>query len=223
MEENNEQRVNTEEIKKETVDTVNQVRDTIKNVDFKKDTKEATGFVSKMFKDPFGTIEEIAKDKENKYLKMAIILIIVWMAAKLIRTLINRTWLPSRIFPIVLSVIKVTIAPTIGIIVLAGIIYFMNSKAKKSLSTTITAVTVAQIPRIIASIVSMLTIISSSISTITSPFASLCTVISTVLTYFTMKDLFEEKENSQFIKTFVIVEVIYLVADIVFGLLGIGI
>ena len=221
MEENNEQKVNTEELKKETVDTVNQVKDTIKNVDIKKDTKEATGFVSKLFKDPFATIQEITKDSENKYLKTALILVIVWMAVKLVKTLINRIWMPSHIFETVLSIVKITIAPAVGIIVLSVIIYFMNKKAKKSLTTTITAVTVAQIPKIISAIVSLLTIISSSASKITSPFSSLCGVISTILTYFTMKALFEEKENSKFLKTFVIVETIYFVTYIVVGFLGI--
>lgn len=221
MEENNEQRVNTEDLKRETVDTVNQVKDTIKNVDLKKDTKEATGFVTKMFKNPFETIEEIANDSGNKYFKTAILLIIVWMAVRLIRTLINRTWIASRMFQTMLSVIKVTIAPAVGIIVLALIIYFINKKVKKSLTTTITAVTISQIPEIIAAIVSLLTIISSNASTITSPFSSLCAVISTVLTYFTMKSLFGGEKNSEFFKTFVIVEAIYFVAYIIVSFLGI--
>lgn len=221
MDENNEQKLNTEELKKETVETVNQVKDTIKNVDFKKDTKEATGFVTKMFKEPFGTIQEIAKDNGNKYFKTAVILIIVWMAVIFVKKLINITWRTTNIFPIILSIVKTTIAPVVGILVLALIVYFMNKNSKKSLVTTITAVTVAQIPTIIATIVGMLTLISYNINTITIPFSSLCSVVSTILTYFTMKALFEEKENSKFLKTFVIVEAIYFATYIVVGLLGI--
>ena len=52
MEENQENKVNTEEIKKETVETAKKVKDSIKNVDIKNEAKEATGFVSAMFKDP---------------------------------------------------------------------------------------------------------------------------------------------------------------------------
>ena len=59
MEEKEENKVNTEEIKKETVETAKQVKDSIKNVDIKNDAKEATGFVSAMFKDPFAKIKEI--------------------------------------------------------------------------------------------------------------------------------------------------------------------
>ena len=56
MEENNEQKVNTEELKSEASSTVNQVKDTIKNVNIKKDTVEAKGFIGDMFKDPLGTM-----------------------------------------------------------------------------------------------------------------------------------------------------------------------
>lgn len=222
MEENNEEKkVNTEEIKKETVDTVNQVKDTIKNVNIKEDTKVATGFVSKMFKDPFGTIQEIAKDSEHKHLKTAIVFIVVWMLIIFVKAIFTRYWSASHVFKTVLSIVKSTIAPAIGIIVLSAIIYFMNKNAKKSLSTIITGITVAKVPKIIAAAIGLLTIISSNASMITSPISSLCSVISTVLTYFTMKALFEEKENSKFLKTFVIVEAIYYIAYFVLSFLGI--
>ena len=62
MEEKKEEKiVDTEDLKKETVDTVKQVKETIKKVDIKSDAKEATGFVSAMLKDPFAKIQEIAR------------------------------------------------------------------------------------------------------------------------------------------------------------------
>ena len=42
--------VNAEDVKKETEETVNQVKDTIKNVDLKNDSKEAKGFFFSFFK-----------------------------------------------------------------------------------------------------------------------------------------------------------------------------
>ena len=44
--------VNAEDVKKETEETVNQVKDTIKNVDLKNDSKEAKGFFFSFFKNP---------------------------------------------------------------------------------------------------------------------------------------------------------------------------
>ena len=64
--ENKESAVNKEEIKEETVKTAKEVKETIKNVDIKKDAKATTGFITEMIKNPLGRLKEIANDKENK-------------------------------------------------------------------------------------------------------------------------------------------------------------
>lgn len=221
MEENQENKVNTEEIKKETVETAKKVKDSIKNVDIKKDAKEATGFVSAMLKDPFAKIKEIVEDKENKNFKMAIIFIVVWTVAVFIKALAAKYWSFSAVFRNILSLIKTIIAPALGILVLSGIVYVMNKKEKKSLTTLITSLTIAKIPTILASVISLLTIFSISAYKITSPIASLCSVVTTILTYFTIKAIFNEKENSKFLKTFVIIEAIYYIAYIIISFLEI--
>ena len=71
MEEKEEKKVNAEELKSEASTTVNQVKDTIKNVDIKKDSIETKGFISELFKDPLGKIKEIV-DKKFDYLIIAI-------------------------------------------------------------------------------------------------------------------------------------------------------
>ena len=43
--------VSSEDLKKETKETVNEVKNTIKNVDFKKDSQAAKGFISEFFKE----------------------------------------------------------------------------------------------------------------------------------------------------------------------------
>lgn len=219
MEEEN--KVNTEEIKKETVETAKQVKDSIKNVDIKNDAKEATGFVSAMFKDPFAKIKEIVEDKENKNLKLAIIFIVIWTVAVFIKALAAKYWSFSAVFRNVLSLIKTIIAPVLGILVLSAIVYFMNKKEKKSLATIITSITIAKIPTILASVISLLTIFSVSAYRITSPISSLCSVVTIILTYFTIKAIFNEEQNSKFLKTFVIIEAIYYVAYLIISFLEI--
>ena len=119
-----------------------------------------------------------------------------------------------------MSVIKATIAPICSILVMSIIVLVMNSKNKKSLTTIITTVTTANIPLVIASVVSILTIFGSSISTITIPFTKLCSAVSIVLMYFTLKSIFGEEKNSEFIKKFALVELVYYIAYIVFSLLN---
>lgn len=216
-----EQNVNTEEIKKETVETVNQVKETIKNVDIKNDAKEATGFVTSMFKDPFGTIKQIVNDNTNKHFKTAIIFVAIWTIALFVKALSYKYWSFNAMFRNILSLVKTIIAPALSVVVLSGIVYVMNKENKKSMITTMTAVVMAKIPVIISLVVGLLTIFSSRISILTSPFSTLCSIISVVLTYFTLKTLFNEEQNSKFFKTFVMVEAIYFVADILISFLEI--
>lgn len=225
MEENKEQTIGTEELKKETVDTVNQVKDTIKNVNIKKDAKEATGFATSMFKDPFGTIKQIADDNANKTFKTALIFIIVWTIAEFLDStlglILSGYWTANIVFSRIFGIIKSTIAPVIGVLVLSGIIYAMNKENKKSLATTITSIAIAKIPVVLASVVSLITIISKNALTLTSRFSGFCSVISIVLVYFSSKALFGEEQNSKFFKKFVIIYAIYYVVSLVLYYLGI--
>lgn len=221
---NQEQTIKGEELKKETAQAVNQVKDTIKNVDIKNDAKEATGFVKSMFKDPFATIKNIADDSTNKTLKMAIIFVAIWVIAEFLDVIIpvitSRYWTGSLAVERILRIIKYTIAPVISVLVLSGIVYFMNKENKKSLLTTITSIVVAKIPVILASVVSLITLISSNASPVTSRFSSFCSVVSIILVYFSAKALCGEEQNSKFIKKFVLIYAIYYVVSLVAYYLG---
>ena len=211
MEENkNENKINTEEIKSETVNTVNEVKETIKNVD-----------VKKVFIDPLRKIKSIAEDNSNKFLKNALIVVIIWMAAVLINQVFGTTNLWKYYgFKQLLNIILTTISPAVGIIVMSLIIMIANKGNKKTLTHLITCITTARLPLAISGVVNLLTLINSSVSAFTSPFSRFCNVISIVLTYFVAKDIFAEKENSKFIKKFVIIEGIYYIAYFVLTYLG---
>ncbi|MCI9016708.1 MAG: hypothetical protein HFJ53_06065 [Clostridia bacterium] len=223
MEENKEEKLN--ELKQETVQTVNQVKDTIKNVDIKNDAKAATGFVSAMFKDPFAKIKEICTDSENKNFKIAIIFISIWLITIFVEALIEigftKFWSVNYAFSQIWRALRLTFAPLISILVISLIIFIMNKKAKKSMTTIITSITIAQIPTILARIISMLNIISLQAATLTNRISQLGNVVSIILLYFTMKSLFEEEKNSKFIKTFIIIEAIYYTISLVIYYLGI--
>lgn len=223
MEEKNkeERKIDTEEMQKETVEVAKQVKETIKNVNLKNDAKEAKGFITEMIKNPFAKIKEIVEDKENKNLKLAIIFIIIWIVAVFIKALYLKYWSFSALFRNVLSLVKKIIAPALSVLVLSSIVYVMNKKEKKSMLSLITSITIAKLPTIFASVFSLLTIIGSGVSIITSPISSICSIITTILTYFTIKEIMQEDDDSKFIKKFVIIEAIYYVAYIIIGLFGI--
>ncbi len=210
-----------EELKNETVDTVKQVKESMKNVNVKEEAQVTKGFVTEMFKNPLGKIEEIANDASNNHFKTAIILVIIWAVAALLGS-INFKYFSWRLFgSTLLGYIKIILAPLVTVAVMSVIIFLLNKKEKKSLITVLTTVTTAKLPVIIAEVINLLVLFSASILKITSKISGFCSIISTVFLYFAIRDLYGEKEEKVAFKNFVIVEAIYIVVSFVISYLGI--
>ncbi len=178
-----------------------------------------------MIKNPLVRLKEIAEDKENKDFKYAIVLEVIWMLVLAILNLATYSSIDyffaygfTRHF---LSLIKVTIAPIVGIIVMSLIIFTMNKNNKKSFVTILTSITAAKIPVIVANTLGLLKLISSSISKLLTPVSAFCSAISIVFTFFAIKALFGEENNSKFLKTFIIIQAIYYVAYLIISYLEI--
>lgn len=215
--------LDTDNLKNETSSTINEVRETIKKVNIKDDTEATKGFLMKFIKDPLDEMRAIATT-DGAFFKTAIVMMIVWMAAMFVQRLthiIDGSF--TRIFRLsnLFSLVRSTIAPCVGVIVMALIVLVLNKKSKKSLIAIITTVVLAKTPYIVAEVVSILTVISSGISKITSPLSGICSAISVVLLYFGLKEIFGEEDDNEFMKTFIMIEVIYFIAKIIFTLLGI--
>ena len=231
--ENKEQTVNQEtnkeeiknEFKEETVKTAQEVKETIKNVNIKEDAKATTGFISEMVKRPLVRLKEIAEDKGHKDFQYAIILVLVWtIAVGILHISTYYTFsgfFKYNFFKNVLGIIKTLVAPVLGLVVLSLAVYACNKDNKKSFVTIFTAMTAAKIPTIVVSVLSLLRLISSSISKVLTPISAFCTVISTVFTFFAVKAICGEEDNTKFLKTFILVEAIYYVAYLLISYLEI--
>ena len=98
MSENNEEQVkkegsiDTEKLKSETSNTVNQVKDTIKNVNFKEDSLETKNFVVEMFTKPVEKVKEVVEDTTGKTFKIAIIILAVWAVVAVLKININTSF-----------------------------------------------------------------------------------------------------------------------------------
>lgn len=222
--ENKEKAVDTDEIIKETTETINEVKDQVKD-SFKKDelknsAKETTNFIVGMFKDPLGELKNISEDKSNKNFKYAIILAVVWILAEVILGMFYSSF-SWNVIKYLLPLIKIAVAPVLSILILSLTILILNKNKDKSLVTIMSVVTAAKLPIVIASVLSLLKLISRDVRTVTTPFELLCGVISTVLIYFGAKYLLRAKDDKSYIKQFVIIEGIYYIAYIVVGLLQI--
>ena len=213
----------SEELKKETANTVNQVKDTIKNVDIKKDSVGTQGFIKEMFKNPLETIQEIVSKNTGKYLTYAIIILAIWVIAELVSRSFsfNHIWGLSNIGGALWSIFIAGVTPIISILVMSLIIFLLNKNNKKQLTTIITVVIAASIPLALASVVDLLTVFSTKISLVTIPFAKLCNVISIILMYFATKSILGVEKNSEFVKKFATIEAIYFIAYLVFSLFNV--
>ena len=209
--------VDAEALKNETVDTVKQVRETMKNVNVKDEAKATKGFIIEMFKNPLQKLKEIVNDTTNNYFKTAIILVIIWMIATLI-SVIDFDYFSGRVL---LQYIKVTLTPALMIIAMSSIIFVMNIKAKKSLQTVLSTITAIKSPVILAEVISLITLFSSSAYKITNRISNICSIISTVLMYFAIRELYNEEDEKTAFKNFVIIEVIYIVVSLVISFLEI--
>lgn len=217
--------INTEELRNEATNTVNQVKDTIKNVDFKKDGMETKGFIVNFIKNPISKINEIATGEKNKYFTYALIIVAIWVIAIIIKNIfsvfsaLKLKYLGGNL----LSLVKLGITPILSILTMSCIIYILNKEGKKNLVTTISTIVTANIPKVVAAVVSLLTLIGSKISLVTTPFTSICNAISIILTFFAIKSLCDLKENEteKIFSKFLFVEIAYYVVYIVFSLFNI--
>lgn len=213
--------VNSEEIKSETKSTVNDVKETMKNVNIKDDAKSTTNFVTSMFKKPLETLRKLAGDEKNKSLKHTLLLVLCWLIVILIKTLASSHWAWSLIGHNLLSVIKDLLAPVCGLFAISVILYFMQNDEKKSLTTIFTTITMATTPVILVEILSILTLFSRNFYSIITPLRLFASAITIVYIYFASKLLIGNEENSKFINRYTIAQGIYFIVYFVLSFLEI--
>jgi len=224
----NDFQLDKENLKSETSATINEVRETIKNVNFKEDTEATKGFLMKFLKNPISEMKMVASSGDS-FFKMAVILAAVWTVAVFLRqfSLMVRYGSLGSIFRAslvdsVLGIAKSTVAPAVSLVVMAGIILLLDKSKKHSLMGVLTTVTVAKMPLILAEVVSLLTVIGSEASRLTSPFMGFCRVISIVLMFFGLKELHQESDDNTFMKKFIIIQLAFYGVGIITGFLGIN-
>lgn len=211
----------TEELKKEATNTVNQVKDTIKNTNIKEDSIETKNFIKEMFSKPASKLKEVVEDKTGKTLKYAIIILVVWVVAALIGRICGGVFkLPAG--TAIWSLVKAVISPLLGIIVLSVLVLLFNKDNKKSLTTIISTITIAHVPSVFATVLSIINTIPGEIYRIVNPMRSFCNILTTILLYFAVKSLLK-KNDDEAIKSFVIIEIIYLIINFVLSFINMSI
>lgn len=237
MEENenkNNFNVNAEDVKKETAETINQVKDAIKSADLKKDSKEAKGFFFSFFKNPLGEIKKATSSADNKYVKIAIIIFVVWLVLLLISNVLSIattylfgtfgsfSYFFQNLFHNIFSLIKTLVAPVITILVLSGLVYGFKKVKNRSFLAIASNILIAKIPVVLANVFNLLVLVSSHFIKIASTFSGFCSVLSTILLFFTIRNLLEEDKNDSYFWKFALIMGIFYIVKFVFSYLGIS-
>lgn len=236
MEENenkNNFNVNVEDVKKETTETVNQVKDAIKNADLKKDSKEAKGFFFSFFKNPLGEIKKATSSTDNKFIKIAIVILVVWLAILLVSNILSIattylfgtfgsfSYFFQNLFHNIFKLVKTLIAPLISILLLSGLVYGFKKVKNRSFLTITSSILIAKIPVVVANAFNLLVLVSSHFIKISSAFTGFCNILSIILLFFTIRNLLEEDKNDSYFWKFTLIMGIYCIIKFVFSYLGI--
>lgn len=236
MEENNQnqQQFSTEE---EKFQAENQTNTKNASSQSQMNVNEVKNLFTGFFKNPIYQIEKITKAPQNQLLIFAIVLLVIWLATTLLGEVISifksysimSTYYSSfslffrNSVSNIFSVIKAVVAPVLSLAILSLTIYLMNKGEKKSFITVAISVVIAKIPVIFASIISLLAVIYSPAYKFTFSVAGFCTVLSTILMYFTIKSLYSESDDNSIIKKFIIIMGIFYIAKFMISFLGIAI
>lgn len=207
MEENENKQTN--DLRQDAVNTFNQTKEEIKNMDIKEEVQKGKGLIAKLFFDPIGTIKEIVDDDKNHYFKTAIFVIGVWLVAIALKLFLNH--IVHKYNYTFIAIVRNIVNPLLRILVFAVILHVFNKNSTKALPKTITAVSIAYIPTIISAVLGFLTFISSKVTYVTNPIGSLLAVIATVLRFFVTKEVLRKEDNKEALKSFIKVEAVYYV------------
>lgn len=217
MDEN--QNTEANDLKNETLNTVRDVKENVKNINIKEEAQKSKSYLKELVQDPTGKIKSIANDQEHTHFKTAIFALILWTIIALIDAISAYNITFSYTMNHILDIIKLTILPILSILVLSIILFVINKENKKSLNTIITTVVTVKLPSLLASILGLLTLFSKSAYKITNPISGFLGMLSTVLLFFGMKNIFGIEDNNKGIQKFALVMGIFYIVKFLFSFL----
>lgn len=191
-------------------------------VDLKNGSKNSKDFILSFFSNPTRLLKAITKSKDNKLFNVSILVLLIWIIVTFITSLFAYNYTYDA-FSLILVIIRDLTIPILSIGFLSLIIHCINPNKENSssLTNTVTSTITCKIPIIISSFLSLLTLVTPKACIITEPIRYFCIALSTLLTYFAIKYLYNESEDGKSFKMFVIVEAIFYVVYLLLSFLDI--
>ena len=218
MDQNENNVSDTDQFKKEASATFNDVKETIKNVDFKRDAEETKNFLIELFRNPVNAVRGVANSKGELFI-VSLILLVVWTLGAIIIDGVILNGFRARGG---VSMLGAILTPIASVLTLSGLT-FMMSKVKKSLTVIIATITMAFVPVIVSDLARVFWAITPTMSDITMPISGFLMLISVVLMFFALKALFSEEDSNKFVRTFFVIYAIYYVLVFITSIIGLSI
>ena len=212
-------KINADELKEETKDTFNKVKSEIKDANFKEETVKATNFVKEMIMNPIAAVRETAQGNGPK-LATIIMIVIAFVLVNVCYEIISLFKYSYGSFGDKLWDVLTAILEPLFLLLVPSILVFLWNKNKKTLLTTISTFALAQVPTIFSTVVSLVYLLISQLSIVTTPINAGLGVVQTILTYFGVKTLLDEDDES-FVLKFVVLEVVTTLIIVILRRLGV--
>ena len=212
---------NESDLKSQAKDAIKQAKEEFKKTNVKEQTEGGKNLIKNLISSPIETMKEIINDEHNKYMVLALVIVVIWAISQGLREILDPICFTYYKFSF-LGLIKAILSPVLKVFVMTGIIYTLNKGKIKSFMSTLIPVAISRIPLVISSILGLLYYISSKVTYITSPIGSILSIMSTMLLFFAVKESFGEEDNEKALKLFIKIEAIYYIFDFVLSFLGIS-
>lgn len=189
--------VDTEDLKNQTKDAANQVKETIKNVNLGQDAQLTKGFVIEAIKRPFTVINNIVSELEDHF-SVAVILMLAMMALKLVAYILGIVFADSEYVKFhFVTAIKTVLAPLYYILAFTIATTVFGGSNKKKLTTMLTGFIVAYVPRMLPVITGVVydVISISLVAWVNTICSNIGSFISIVLTFLVIKGTTTQSNN----------------------------
>ena len=208
------------DVKNETIDAFNQVKDTVKNTDFKDEAKNTKGFLLDFIANPVGLLSSVANGLRS-VLGTTLFFMIVWIVISFVDRFFDNIGLSYKFSTKLLYLVKSITTPILTILIPAIVIYVLNKDNKKSLLIVIQVLILAYVPIIINRVITFVGgILGHGVLGYLSYITSVLSAIATVLRFFGIKELYGEEDHAKAFKNFFWVTLITQVCFLILSILN---
>ena len=116
---------NESDLKSQAKDAIKQAKEELKKTNVKEQTEGGKNLIKNLISSPIETMKEIINDEHNKYMVLALVIVVIWAISQGLREILDPICFTYYKFSF-LGLIKAILSPVLKVFVMTGIIYTLN-------------------------------------------------------------------------------------------------